>query len=33
MQITLEGHAATVAANPGATLLESLLRAGLPLPD
>ena len=32
MQITLEGHDAPVAANPGDTLLESLLRAGLPFP-
>jgi ferredoxin len=32
MQITLEGHAAPVAANPGETLLDSLLRAGLTFP-
>jgi ferredoxin len=32
MQITLEGHEAPVAANPGDTVLESLLRAGVPFP-
>ncbi|HKU47605.1 MAG TPA: 2Fe-2S iron-sulfur cluster-binding protein [Burkholderiales bacterium] len=32
MQITLEGHAQPVPAQPGDTLLDSLLRAGLPFP-
>jgi CDP-4-dehydro-6-deoxyglucose reductase/ferredoxin-NAD(P)+ reductase (naphthalene dioxygenase ferredoxin-specific) len=32
MQITLEGHDQPVPARAGETLLESLLRAGLPFP-
>jgi ferredoxin len=32
MQITLEGHDRPVPAQPGDTLLDSLLRAGLPFP-
>lgn len=32
MQITLEGHAAPIAANAGETILHCLLRAGLPFP-
>jgi ferredoxin len=32
MQITLEGHGTAVAAHPGETILESLLRAGVPFP-
>jgi ferredoxin len=32
MQITLEGHGTAVSAHPGETILESLLRAGVPFP-
>jgi ferredoxin len=32
MQITLEGHGSAVPAHPGETILESLLRAGVPFP-
>lgn len=32
MQITLDGHARPVPAQPGDTLLAALLRAGLPFP-
>jgi ferredoxin len=32
MQITLEGHGAPVPAKAGDTILQSLLRAGVPFP-
>jgi ferredoxin len=32
MQITLEGHEAAIPVRPGDTILESLLRAGVPFP-
>ena len=32
MQITLEGHRRSIPAEPGDTILASLLRAGVPFP-